>query len=328
MKKLKVFTLCALSAAIITGCGDDDARTPNASDNSPGSVSVAASATTLIDGVELVASVNDGDGITSEIKYQWNANGFPITGATSALYVVQDSFAGTTISVSAVYTDTAGFTETLISASSTEVLPLTSFDDLTASTTNDVAELTGSVTLVGDGVTVTPADETTSYGTFSVDENGDWVYTLNTSDATIAGLESGTAVNDEVVVEASDGTVGVLVITITGVEVVVEEGNTQVAVIRDTDGSDSGELRYSLPAAQLAGKLMVSFNKDANAINIAPGDDTDNKDAYITLFNEANSTSSGRAIADLRIQTDQFVLRDQDDIVVSNPFTPGEWQDV
>jgi VCBS repeat-containing protein len=328
MKKLKVFTLCALSAAMITGCGDDDARTPNASDNSPGSVIVAASATTLIDGVELVASVSDGDGITSEIKYQWNANGFPITGATSALYVVQDSFAGSTISVSAVYTDNAGFTETLISASSAEVHPLTSFDTLKATTTNDVAEVTGSVSLVGDGVTVTPAEMTTTYGTFSIDEKGDWVYTLNTSDATISGQEPGSSVDDEIVVEASDGTVGVLVITVTGVERVVEEENTQAAVIRDTDGSDSGELRYSLPAAQLAGKLTVSFNKDANAINTAPGDDTDNKDAYITLFNEANSTSSGRAIADLRIQTDQFVLRDQDGIVVSNAFTPGEWQDV
>ena len=101
-----------------------------------------------------------------------------------------------------------------------------------------------------------------------------------------------------------------------------------MASITDTDGSDTGELRYSLPAAQLEGKLAVSFNKVANAINTAPGDDTDNKDAYITLFNSANSTSSGRAIADLRIQAEQFVLRDQDGIVIANAFNPNTWQDV
>lgn len=326
MKMVKVFSLFMLSAALITACGKDKSKL-NAADNSAGSVSITASATTLVDGVELTASVSDGDGITSEVRFQWNANGFPITGATSARYVVSDTYAGSTISVSAVYTDDAGFTETLISPSSTEVVPLTSFDDLVAVTASNVAELTGSVTLNGNGVTVAPANLTTSYGAFSIDQAGAWVYTLNTSDATISGLEPDATVNDEIVVEASDGNVAVLVIIITGVETVPAE-NTQSAVIRDTDGGDTGELRYNLPSAQLAGKLSVSFNKVAEAINTAPGDDTDNKDAYITLFNSATSTSSGRAIADLRIQAEQFALRDQDGIVIANAFKPDTWQDV
>ena len=314
---------------IISACGDDDSRTLNAADNNVGSVTISASSATLIDGVELTASVSDADGITSEVKYQWNVNGFPITGATSALYFVSDVYAGSTVSVSAVYTDDAGFTETLISSSTSEIVPLTSFNNLTATTTNDVAELTGSVTLVGTGVSVTPADTTATYGTFSIDENGAWVYTLNTSDPTIAGLEAGASIYDEIVVEASDGTIGVLVVVINGVEAAVVEGdNTQAAVIRDTDGGDTGELRYGFDSPMLAGKLVASFNKVAEAINTAPGDDTDNKDAYITFYNSTGSTSSGRAIADLRIQAEQFALRDQDGIVISNPFTPGEWQDV
>ncbi|MDU0353773.1 hypothetical protein RS130_07400 [Paraglaciecola aquimarina] len=111
----------------------------------------------------------------------------------------------------------------------------------------------------------------------------------------------------------------------------------QIAIIRDTLGEtvqgtsndgDTGELRYVLPAAQLTGKLSVSFNKAANTTNINPQDtDTDNKDAYITLFNSANSTSSSRAIADLRIQTNKFVLRDQT-IDIANAFNPDTWQDV
>ena len=323
MKKLKVFTLCALSAALISSCGDDDSRTLNAADNRAGSVSVAASATTLIEGVEMTASVSDDDGITSEIRYQWNANGFPITGATSALYVVSNTYAGATISVSAVYSDDAGFTETLISASSTEIVPLTSFGVLSAATTNDVADLTGSVGLVGDNVTVTAADATTSYGTFTIDANGDWVYSLNTSDATIAGLDSSSSVNDEIVVEASDGTVGLLVIVITGAEV-VEVPNKQAAVIRDTESSDTGELRYEFDAPMLAGKLVASFNKADNAVATSDGNA---KDAYITFYGDSGSTSGGKAIADLRIHAADFELRDQD-FVISNPFTPGQWQDV
>ncbi|MBL4630096.1 MAG: VCBS domain-containing protein [Paraglaciecola sp.] len=324
MNKLKVFTLCALSAAVISSCGDDKARTLNADDNRTGSVSITANATTIIEGVEFTASVSDDDGITSEIRYQWNANGFPITGATSAIYVVSNTYAGTTLSVSAVYSDDAGFTETLISESSSEVIPLTSFSSLTESTTNDIADLAGSVTLVGDNVTVVPSDQTTTYGTFSIDENGDWVYVLNTSDATIASLDSDTTVNDEIVVEASDGTMGLLSIVITGA-VVVEVPNAQVAVIRDTDSSDTGELRYKFDAPMLSGKLVASFNKDDNAVEI--NDELASKDAYITFYNDSGSTSSGRAIADLRIHAADFELRDQD-FDVTNVFTPGAWHDV
>jgi len=401
----------------MSACGDDDSKTLNAADNSAGSVSIAASAPVLVDGVELNATVSDGDGITSEVRYQWNANGFPISGATSARYVVSGTYADATLSVSAVYTDDAGFTETLISNSTsavvanetgmlvivgdvandamveaslsdtngvsgnvtyawaadgvvidgetTSTLALTdalagkvitvsatytddagfsesvsseptgavgventdaTFDGLAATVTNDAAVHTGTVTVIdpdtGDDAAVSQTNTTTTYGTFSIDENGDWTYNLNTSDATIAALSGeDDSVDDTVIVESVDGTVASLVITITGVD-----ANTQAAFIRDTADSDTGELRYKFSEPMLSGKLVASFNKPADAIEI--NDELAAKDAYITFYNDSGSTSGGQAIADLRIQTDKFILRDQDDIVISNPFTPGEWQDV
>ncbi|MEP1447340.1 MAG: VCBS domain-containing protein [Paraglaciecola sp.] len=418
MKKLKVFTLCALSAALMTACGDDDS-TLNGANNSQGSVSISADSANLVDGVTMTATISDSDGINdSSTLYQWNANGFPISGATSASYVISDDYAGSTLSVSAVYTDGAGFIETVVSASSEAIIAneigqltivgdaadkdsilnaslvdgngvpgelsyvwsadgvaiegetgaslqltpavdgqvitvavsytdddgftesLTSaatgpvgvantpatFDELAVTVTNDSSAQSGSITVIdvdaGDDALVSQTDTTTSYGTFSIDEEGEWSYSLNTSDATIAALaDSSDSVDDTVVIESVDGTVASLVISITGVDI-----NEKIATIRDTDSGDTGELRYKFDAPLLAGKLVASFNKPADAIEI--NDEFAAKDAYITFYNEATSTSGGRAIADLRIQTDKFVLRDQDDIVVNNPFTPGEWQNV
>jgi VCBS repeat-containing protein len=83
----------------------------------------------------------------------------------------------------------------------------------------------------------------------------------------------------------------------------------KLAEIRDTDDSDTGELRYALgdgsPLAQ--GRFTVAIKR--------LDDDLGNGDAFITLFNSA--TNNDGAILDLRIKDDSFGVRSPSDIDTS-----------
>ena len=208
------------------------------------------------------------------------------------------------------------------------------FAGLSATIPNDqAAPLAGNVTVTdanfGEDRVVAQTDVQTTYGTFSIDENGAWTYTLDTTDATVAGLAVGESVNDTIALSSVDGTAANLVIRITAL--------TQVAEIRNTINGDTGELRRDLDPHLLQGKLSFSFLKtDALA------DDGNQKDAYITLY--GSSGSSSESLVDLRIQGEateldgsirapRFLVRNTDDAaypggIIEAPFTPDEWYDI
>lgn len=100
----------------------------------------------------------------------------------------------------------------------------------------------------------------------------------------------------------------------------VDEGEptTQVASIIDTLATDTGELRYTLPAAQAQGRLEVTFTRTDDAVG--------STDAFITLFNE--DTNNAGSILDLRVRDDSFGLRypslNLDTALAS--VVPGEYQ--
>ena len=154
------------------------------------------------------------------------------------------------------------------------------FEGLSATIPNDqAAPLAGNVTVTdanfGEDRVVAQTDAQTTYGTFSIDENGAWTYTLDTANATVAGLEVGESVNDTIALSSVDGTTANLVIRITAL--------TQVAEITNTINGDTGELRHDLDPHLLQGKLSFSFLKtDALA------DDGNQKDAYITLYGSSD----------------------------------------
>ena len=149
---------------------------------------------------------------------------------------------------------------------------------------------------------------TTTYGSFSIMEDGSWTYILDTTNEIIAALISGERETDTITIESLDGTTAELVITITGVGGDTGGAN-KVAVIVDTDPSDTGELRYALgddgPLAQ--GRVSVSVKR--------LDDDFGDGDAFITLFNSA--TNNNGAILDLRIRDSSFGVRSPGDIDTS-----------
>ncbi|ABD82058.1 VCBS domain-containing protein [Saccharophagus degradans] len=281
-------------------------------------------------GATLTAVVTDANGISGSISYVWTSGDTVITSATGSTYVIADSDQGNSISVTATYTDDDNFDESVFASVTIEAAatPAT-FAGLTATVSNEATEaLTGTVTVTdpntGEATIVALTDAMTTYGTFSITAEGSWSYTLDTSADAVANLTStDDPLLDSIELESADGTTANLVITITGAEV-SGPVTSQVARITDNSTDDTGELRYALPSAQLAGKITVSFLKDLDTL----GSDDTIKDAYITLYNTDTSTSGGKAILDLRIQDDNFAIRDQDGIDVMNAFTPGQWQDV
>ncbi len=208
------------------------------------------------------------------------------------------------------------------------------FEGLSATIPNDQATpLTGTVNVIdvnfGEAFVVAQTDTQTTYGTFSIDADGNWTYTVDTANATVAGLVVGTSVNDNIAITSLDGTIAVLVIRVTAL--------TQVAEITNTINGDTGELRLNLENHLLQGKLSFSFLKTE-----ALADDGNQKDAYITLY--GSSGSSSESLVDLRIQGQateddgstrepRFLVRNTDSDaypggIITAPFTPNEWYDI
>ena len=92
-------------------------------------------------------------------------------------------------------------------------------------------------------------------------------------------MVQGDRLTDTIPIASVDGTTAELVITINGVGGEPSGGDTNVAVIIDTDASDTGELRYALdddgPLA--AGRVELKINR--------LDDELGNGDTFITLFN-------------------------------------------
>lgn len=191
-----------------------------------------------------------------------------------------------------------------------EPTPAVFFDLAGVLSSDSVEPLSGIVSVIDPDegeASIIPSSVTSTFGEFSILEDGSWTYTLDTTNETIAALISGERETDTITIESFDGTSAELVITITGVG-----GNTganNVAVIIDTDSGDTGELRYALgdngPLA--AGRVEAKIKR--------LDDDLGDGDAFITLFNSA--TNNDGAILDLRIRDSSFGVRSPSDIDTS-----------
>jgi VCBS repeat-containing protein len=84
----------------LVGCGSDNAELDG---NSRGVITITGN--DFVAGASLSALVTDADGIPGSIVYVWS------TGVTGTSYTITEADEGSEISVSAVYTDNAGFTE-------------------------------------------------------------------------------------------------------------------------------------------------------------------------------------------------------------------------
>ena len=88
-----------------------------------------------------------------------------------------------------------------------------------------------------------------TFGSVTIDANGNWTYTLDNANAAVQALPLGAAMNDTVTVTAIDGTPHDITVTITGInDAAVVGGDDQGAVTEDNDPAtltDTGLLSIS-----------------------------------------------------------------------------------
>ena len=63
----------------------------------------------------LEARLNDGDGVSGDVSYQWMVDGQEVSGATGATYTINGSDSGKSITLRITYTDSTGKVESVIS---------------------------------------------------------------------------------------------------------------------------------------------------------------------------------------------------------------------
>jgi len=105
--------ISVIIATALAGCGGDD--NAQLDSNTRGSIEITG--TDFFAGGELSALATDADGIQAEtLVYVWS------TGVTGPTYTITEADEGSPISVSANYTDNAGFTEG-VGASTEDIKP-------------------------------------------------------------------------------------------------------------------------------------------------------------------------------------------------------------
>ncbi|MGO4893119.1 VCBS domain-containing protein [Flavobacterium sp. W21_SRS_FM6] len=194
-----------------------------------------------------------------------------------------------------------------------------------------MSPLTGAVSVVDpnfeEDAILAQSDVVLDFGTFSINAQGSWSYTVDVDNETVANLEVGNSVNDTVTIASIDGTTAEIAIRIAAL--------TQVVKISDT-GSDTGEIKFSVDNLR-QGKLSASFLKE-----VTLGSDGNVKDAYIALY--GSSGSSSEALIDLRIQGTQtdslgntieprFLVRNTENsaypgTIVTAPFVEDKFYEV
>ena len=310
---VKTKLLMSLPVLLALSACDNDFE-GNKEGNSIGSISISGD---TIVGSSLSANLVDTNGYDeAAVTYSWMANDVVISGATSSSYILVDADAATKITVSASYTDNDGFDEiTKSNPSGTVEFPAVNTE--------------GSVVISGDAVvdgvlTATITDPNGSGATaivYSWMVDGSEIADSNASTYTLTTAELGSVITVSVTYTDNDGFDEM--VTSEGVGPVTDETIvppaveiTNVASITDTMTDDAGELRFKDSMLE-QGKLTVSFNKTMD----------DGKDAYIGLY--GSSTSTNNAVIDLRIQNGVFVIRNNEDAILSEvTYTLGEWHDV
>lgn len=114
--------------------------------------------------------------------------------------------------------------------------------------TRDIA-ITGELSITdaqaNEAVFKTQSNNTTTYGSFSLTEDGNWSYTLNGEHATVSALNEGETLLDEITVTSADGTEATVSITIIGTA-----GPNDFIVTQETtlnaDGENTGLSAYTL----------------------------------------------------------------------------------
>ncbi|MDO6673788.1 VCBS domain-containing protein, partial [Cobetia amphilecti] len=179
-----------------------------------------------------------------------------------------------------VITDGTEFDEAILSFEDVAAIddPVVISADDGAVVEDGVTEASGTLTATdvdSDAPTFTPAtDDSSLYGTFAVDAGGNWTYTLDNDTAAVQGLTSADTINEQYIVQLSDG-------SSTTVDIVIKGTDDALPVISSLEDQSVTEATGST----LTNTFTVSAAAGIAAVTIAGVDITDASTTPVVISN-------------------------------------------
>ncbi|KPM81143.1 hypothetical protein AOG28_06570 [Cobetia sp. UCD-24C] len=179
-----------------------------------------------------------------------------------------------------VITDGTEFDEAILSFEDVAAIddPVVISADDGAVAEDGVTEASGTLTATdvdSDAPTFTPAtDDSSLYGTFAVDAGGNWTYTLDNDTAAVQGLTSADTINEQYIVQLSDG-------SSTTVDIVIKGTDDALPVISSLEDQSVTEATGST----LTNTFTVSAAAGIAAVTIAGVDITDANTTPVVISN-------------------------------------------
>uniref|UniRef100_UPI00254C2F1E VCBS domain-containing protein n=1 Tax=Cobetia amphilecti TaxID=1055104 RepID=UPI00254C2F1E len=179
-----------------------------------------------------------------------------------------------------VITDGIGFDEAILSFKDVAAIddPVVISADDGAVAEDGVTEASGTLTATdvdSDAPTFTPAtDDSSLYGTFVVDADGNWTYTLDNDTAAVQGLTSADTINEQYIVQLSDG-------SSTTVDIVIKGTDDALPVISSLEDQSVTEATGST----LTDTFTVKAAAGIAAVTIAGVDITDANTSPVVISN-------------------------------------------
>jgi len=277
-----------------------------------GSVTISGTAAV---GQTLTASntLADAD-VLGTISYQWKSAGTSISGATSSTYVLLAAQAGTTITVTASYTDGGGNAESVTSSATSSVqsiLPPSAPTSLVATAGNQQVSVAFTAGATG-GSAITNYQYSTNNGTnwiaFSPAVTASPVVITKLSTDATTNLTNGTsytillrAVNVVGEGTASSGVVGISVSPPAAPTNLYPEPGNEEATIYFTRGSSNGAIITNYQYSFDSGANWLS-NNITSTINSVTITNLDNGTTYNIMLRAISSVGNGDAsIASINI---------------------------
>jgi len=234
----------------ITGANDAASITVTAADTV---VTEDDSADNTAAGTVLVTDVDTGEGALDTAVASFGT--VTVDGAGNWIYNLDNSAAevqalpeGATLNDTIVFTTDDGTTQTqtvlITGANDTQNINVTVTD--TAVTEDDTGNSTaaGAVSVTdSDAGEGTIASALASYGTVTVDGDGNWVYTLDNSDPAVQALPAGSTLTDTILFTSDGGATQTQTIVLTGTDdasaITVTPGTTAEVTVTEDDGSNN-----------------------------------------------------------------------------------------
>ncbi|KGA00785.1 hypothetical protein KP05_17165, partial [Cobetia amphilecti] len=179
-----------------------------------------------------------------------------------------------------VITDGTEFDEAILSFEDVAAIddPVIISADDGAVAEDGVTQASGTLTATdvdSDAPTFTPAtDDSSLYGTFAVDADGNWTYTLDNDTAAVQGLTSADAINEQYIVQLSDG-------SSTTVDIVIKGADDALPVISSLEDQSVTEATGSTVTDTFTVKAVAGIA----AVTIAGVDITDANTTPVVISN-------------------------------------------